>query len=256
MLGLNFLRKNVAILILIGIISCQGARQGNDERMPPLKKEIILEADNQFQTIDGFGVNITPAQWRDGNLKPVIDMLIDDLGCTLIRFDCFGRADWLDPAWQNPDKTFAEDYLEEVYTSKVFADAWEYIKNNQPCMIYYYSKYERTIWRNLQKKYPGIASIEEIEDMFSADRSVDLYYDVVKSNTEWPTNDYSIKTLASYAGFKWRDTDHSGASSIEWYHQWVETRNNAIRQRILDYNEDDCIATRVLLDSIHTLEVK
>ena len=133
---------------------------------------------------------------------------------------------------------------------KAFADAWNYIREARPCTIYYYSKYERTIWRKLQQKYPHVATVEEIEDLFSPAQSVDLYFDTVKPKTEWPTRDYSIKTLASYLGFSWRDTDPSGASSIEWYHRWVETKDVAIRQRILEYNEDDCIATRVLLDGI------
>lgn len=136
---------------------------------------------------------------------------------------------------------------------RAFADAWEYIKNSQPCRIYYYSKYERTIWRKLQLKYSQIATEKEIEDMFSSEHSVDLYFDVVKPKTEWPTYDYSIKTLASYLGFSYRDTDPSGASSIEWYHRWVESKDVAIQKRIMEYNEDDCIATRILLDWIRRL---
>jgi predicted RecB family nuclease len=46
---------------------------------------------------------------------------------------------------------------------------------------------------------------------------MDLYLDVVKSNTEWPTNDYSIKTLATYLGFKWRYKEPSSAASIDWW---------------------------------------
>jgi uncharacterized protein len=133
---------------------------------------------------------------------------------------------------------------------KAFKAAFEFIRDSQPSMIYYYSKYERTIWRKLQKCYPDVASEDEVEDIFSAEYSVDLYFDVVKPKTEWPTRDYSIKTLASYLGFSWRDTDPSGASSIEWYHRWVETKDESIKKRILEYNEDDCIATRVLLDGI------
>ena len=77
--------------------------------------------------------------------------------------------------------------------------------------------------------------------------------DVVKSKTEWPTNDYSIETLATYLGFKCRDKEPSGAASIEWYHRWVETGHLAVRQPIIDYNEDDCIAMRVLLDAVQRL---
>ena len=70
------------------------------------------------------------------------------------------------------------------------------------------------------------------------------------------TYDYSIKTLATFLEFKWRDKEPPGAASIDWYHRLVETSNVAIRQRILDNNEDDYIAMRVLLDAVKDLLVK
>ncbi|HBN22622.1 MAG TPA: hypothetical protein DD412_05230, partial [Holosporales bacterium] len=91
------------------------------------------------------------------------------------------------------------------------------------------------------------------EELFDPEHAIDLYYDVVKKATEWPTKDYSIKTLAKYLGFNWRDTNPSGAASIEWFDRWIKTGDPQVRQRILDYNEDDCIATRVLLDGIRQL---
>ncbi len=139
---------------------------------------------------------------------------------------------------------------------RVFFEAWQYVKSSAPCAIYYYSKYERTWWRKLQQKYPSVVNPEEIEAMFDPTSAIDLYYDVVKKSTEWPTRDHSIKTLAKYLGFDWRDTNPSGAESIEWYHRWVETGDPNIKQRILDYNEDDCKATRSLLDGIRTLELR
>ena len=122
-----------------------------------------------------------------------------------------------------------------------------------PAAIYYYSKYERTIYRKLRQKYPNVCSEQDIEDVFSSPRTVDLYFDVVLRATEWPTKDYSLKTLAKHLGFAWRDTHPSGAASIEWFDRWVTTRDTATRQRVIDYNEDDCRATRVLLDGIRRM---
>ena len=73
--------------------------------------------------------------------------------------------------------------------------------------------------------------------------------------TEWPTRDRSIKTLARYLGFSWRDPNPSGAASIEWYDRWCTHRTPELKQRILNYNQDDCCATRVLLDAIRDLAV-
>lgn len=149
---------------------------------------------------------------------------------------------------------FAEQPGEEA-EKQVFSDAWSYMQAQMPCVIYYYSKYERTIYRKLRKKYPDVCSEDELEALFDPARAIDLYFDVVLKATEWPTRDYSIKTLAHYLGFAWRDTHPSGAASIEWFHKWVETGDRAVRQRILDYNEDDCRATRVLRDGIAALSL-
>lgn len=137
---------------------------------------------------------------------------------------------------------------------RAFAAAWNYMTASAPCAIYYYSKYERTIYRKLRSKYPDVCSEEAVEALFDPSHAIDLYNDVVLKSTEWPTRDFSIKSLAKYLGFRWRDTHPSGAASIEWFHRWVESGDGAIKQRILDYNEDDCRATRVLLDGIKSLE--
>ena len=135
-----------------------------------------------------------------------------------------------------------------------FVQAWAYLQDNPGAAIYYYSKYERTIWRKLQQKYPHVCTAEEVETLFA--NAFDLYYDVVRKYSEWPTKDYSIKTLAKHLGFAWRDTHPSGAASIEWFDRWVQSGDSAIKQRILEYNEDDCRATRVLLDGLRGLPVR
>ncbi len=147
---------------------------------------------------------------------------------------------------------FADDPTAEA-EEHAFAQAWAYMQASNPCAIYYYSKYERTIYRKLRTKYPHVCSEADLEALFDPVHAVDLYYDVVLKATEWPTRDFSIKTLAKYLGFNWRDSHPSGAASIEWFDRWVTTHDPAIRQRILDYNEDDCRATRVLLDGIRAM---
>ncbi len=147
---------------------------------------------------------------------------------------------------------FADEPTPEA-EEKVFADAWAFIQASQPCVAYYYSTYERDNYRKLREKYPHVCAEEDVEAFFQAPRSVDLLYGVVRKATEWPTRDHSIKTLAKHLGFKYRDTHPSGAASIEWFHRWVKEGDPAVKQRILEYNEDDCRATRVLLDGIRAL---
>jgi predicted RecB family nuclease len=60
-----------------------------------------------------------------------------------------------------------------------------------------------------------------------------------------------LKQLAGAAGFEWRDANPSGEASMLWYETAVSADSPealASRQRILEYNEDDCRATKALRD--------
>ena len=139
---------------------------------------------------------------------------------------------------------------------RAFRDAVQFIRASMPCRMYHYSHYERTILKKLQRRYPNVISASALDAIFDPSMTLDLYTDVVRSKSEWPTRDHSIKTLAMFLGFSWRDREPSGAASIEWYHRLVETGDGDLKQRILDYNEDDCIAMRVLLDAILKMPVR
>jgi hypothetical protein len=96
---------------------------------PALHVAVTIDAAKRFQRIDGFGVNVTPAQWRGGALKPTLDLLVDDLGTSLVRLDCYGKADWLDPAKRGADGRWPEAYLAGVYRSPVFAECWDTLRH-------------------------------------------------------------------------------------------------------------------------------
>jgi len=158
-----------------------------------------------------------------------------------------------DPASAKYIPCFAKG-LEPAHEEAAFREAWEYLRARVlDSTVYYYSKYERTAYKKLAEKYPTVCSAADVEILFALPAMIDLYTDIVKKATEWPTYDQSLKTLAQHLGFNWRDTHPSGAASIEWYHRWTEAGDPAIKQRILDYNEDDCVATGVVVDRIRQL---
>lgn len=68
--------------------------------------------------------------------------------------------------------------------------------------------------------------------------------------------DRSIKTLAKFLGFEWRDVDPSGTASIEWFTRWAQTSEPALRERLLQYNEDDCVAMCVVMDGMKGMVVR
>jgi predicted RecB family nuclease len=60
-----------------------------------------------------------------------------------------------------------------------------------------------------------------------------------------------LKQLAVAAGFRWRDANPSGEASILWYEEATGSDDAvaaAARTRLVEYNEDDCRATKALRD--------
>jgi uncharacterized protein len=108
--------------------------------------------------------------------------------------------------------------------------------------VYHYHIYERVKCKKLAEEYGGSAKLDEFMANF-----VDLAK-AVQDCVIFPLYFYSIKDIAKspFVNFKWRHAKAGGAQSIFWYEKWLETGDRTILQDIIDYNEDDVIATEYL----------
>jgi uncharacterized protein len=104
--------------------------------------------------------------------------------------------------------------------------------------IFHYSKYEAETIRRLAALYQTSSQQERLLQK----RLVDLH-DRVTRFMILPTENYSLKTIAQWLGFQWRESGASGEQCVCWYDQWLKTRDRALLDAIIRYNEDDCRAT-------------
>jgi predicted RecB family nuclease len=164
----------------------------------------------------------------------------------------------------HPFVTFERDDNAEA---KVFAEYWAFLNNwraqaaekfgEDTFKVYHYTQAEDRCMRHIVKKHAGVEGIptlEELEAFLSSDEWVDLYPLLTKSLV-WPCDDHSLKSLAKYVRFMWRDSDPSGAASTLWFQKACDTtlsdKERAVWQkRILQYNEDDVMATAALVEFV------
>ena len=111
--------------------------------------------------------------------------------------------------------------------------------------FYHWHNYEKTYLTKMANSH-GLAP-----DLVSQvlDRLVDLS-PITTAAFAFPTYGESLKDIAKYLGFSWRQEDVSGQSSMILYQDYVESggRDDQTRQKLLDYNEDDCRATLHVFD--------
>ncbi|MDD4957345.1 MAG: TM0106 family RecB-like putative nuclease [Candidatus Omnitrophica bacterium] len=150
---------------------------------------------------------------------------------------------------------FVAKSTDEVGEKQAFKELWDYLKSfeDKSHAVYYYSSHEKTTYKALAGLYPDIVTPEEVETYFNQPHIIDLYYEAIYSKTDWPLPSYSLKEIATYLGFKWRDETPSGALSIKWYNEYCETKDESILNRILEYNEDDCKASMVIKQELERM---
>lgn len=104
--------------------------------------------------------------------------------------------------------------------------------------IFHYSKYEAETIKRLARLY----QTSRTQEQQILKRLVDLH-DRVTRFLILPTENYSLKSIGQWLGFQWRETGVSGEQCVCWYDQWLKTRDRALLDTIIRYNEDDCRAT-------------
>jgi predicted RecB family nuclease len=104
--------------------------------------------------------------------------------------------------------------------------------------IFHFCAYEvQTVSRLAQLYGAPEGLIESLQPRF-----FDLH-EWVTHTVVLPIESYTLKLIARWLGFEWRNSAANGAQAICWYSEWLETGNEAILNDIVLYNEDDCRAT-------------
>lgn len=111
--------------------------------------------------------------------------------------------------------------------------------------LYHYGHYEKTHMKLLGEKYKvGVSWV--------LDSMIDVL-SVLKKSVALPTLGMSLKKVADYLGFSWRGMADA-QESIVLYFRFLETKERELLKRIIDYNEDDVRATKVVKEFLAGLE--
>jgi len=95
----------------------------------PSYTKLVIDADTRYQTIEGFGVNINPAWWLNGEYRdasvvnPAIDILIDSLGASIFRV-VIEEMDWEEVNDNTDPDIFNWNYYNKIFSNSRFQGTW------------------------------------------------------------------------------------------------------------------------------------
>ncbi len=119
----------------------------------------------------------------------------------------------------------------------------DFLNRQQDFIIYHWHHYEKNHLLNLLTKY------DKEDHLNLLNKMIDLYKVATKSFT-FPTYSNSLKDIAKWMGFNWRHDNVGATSAIDLYLQYIEDpqAGKSGMNLVIDYNEDDCIATKIVKD--------
>lgn len=120
----------------------------------------------------------------------------------------------------------------------------KFMDSQDDYIMYHWNTYERTYLRSMMERH-GIDAYRLLEQ----DVLVDLL-PISKKAFAFPTYSNSLKDVAKWMGYGWKHSDVGALSSIILYLKYIDdpTNNWDSIQKVLDYNMNDCEATRIVKD--------
>lgn len=120
---------------------------------------------------------------------------------------------------------------------RIFNEFFDYVKAPENCCLYHWTDFEIGEMKEAVKRHPEISARIDKLIRFCIDLK-----EVIKSQVYLPVPTYSIKSVAPALGFNWRHKDVDAMESMVLYWEYLETGDESKIKKVLDYNEDDCVA--------------
>jgi predicted RecB family nuclease len=161
----------------------------------------------------------------DDDFYYLIGLLIDD-GTTQVSHSL-----WADSKAEQSD--LAARFVQILGTLK------DYI-------IYHFGNYESKALKALQSTVSG----ELRKQLANIQKCAVNVLSMLHTTIYVPTKSNSLKGVARFLGFQWSEPGATGLDSILWRKEWEGSRDNRLKERLLRYNHEDCLAVKIVTDFI------
>jgi predicted RecB family nuclease len=102
--------------------------------------------------------------------------------------------------------------------------------------LFHYGPYEARVLRRVASRLTQ-SNLSHIADTRLSNVLSEVY-----SKIYFPTYSNSLKELAGHLGYVWRTPGATGLDTMVWRSRWETSHDDTLKQRLIDYNLDDCHA--------------
>jgi len=112
--------------------------------------------------------------------------------------------------------------------------------------FYHYGSYDPKAMMTLSKRHrTEIAGLEK--------RLININT-ALYGKVYFPVRSNSLKEIGHFLGARWTAANASGLQSLVWRYYWDQTRDIEYRGLLVTYNQEDCLALKVLVDELTNIK--
>ena len=121
----------------------------------------------------------------------------------------------------------------------------DFMKKQKDYTIYHWGAYDRTCFTRMMNRY-GISQ-ENKDELLSKQRFFGLHK-IITEQFAFPFPGTGLKIMAKERGFEWTHPEVDAMSSTSLYLDYVTKSDREVLRSVLDYNQEDCRATKKMKD--------
>lgn len=164
------------------------------------------------------------------------DIIFDEKGMELTR------VDYLIGMLKHYDHEDKYEYLLLEDEEKLLNEFLAFLNDHLDYTFYHFGHYEQSIFNNKWETLPKV-------NLINLEKTV-------KGSLILPVSSYSLKNIANFLGFRWKNKDANAMQSMCWYSSYLETKDRSYLDLSIQYNKDDCLALLYIKNWLVSLKEK
>src|SRR5215470_12131472 len=149
---------------------------------------------------------------------------------------CQGDTTEYDAFWANTDQ-------DEGHMWHQFLDT---VTQYHEAPLYHYGSYEPRALETLARRYQS--------DVASLRKRLVNVNSYIYGKVYFPLYSNRLKEIGAFLGARWTSPDASGLQTLVWRQRWEETGHLQYQTLLITYNEEDCRATKLLMDALTKMQ--
>ena len=115
-------------------------------------------------------------------------------------------------------------------------------------LLFHYGPYKSRVLKRVTSLCGAQSKLSQIAETALTNVLAQVY-----SRIYFPTYSNSLKNIAAYLGYVWGTPDAAGLDAGIWRTRWELTRDSTLKEKLIEYNLDNCRGLRLLTSFLHKI---